>query len=353
MDLVWTQAGRKFTTDELVHWRHKHHRALETAIDDASIVVLGPHSSAAFPYELKPFVNPDLTLRRQLDFSDWLTGLLGRHWAEASDQVLFIENPHSRLVLDPNRAPSDHPMETLKACFHRIREEGPNAALGGVDFIRPVTFSGWPVLLEPESDQGWKALKEAWSSAASLGAMEYLRLSAQIVDACARRCADGQRRLVVFSLHDTMNHKMGTDGAINIERAAADRLPSWVNLGNLGDLDGEALPDSAVSMDAQSARQMASAFSKALTAIEPGSAPAVTLNQPYKGARETQVFGARLALAGLPHGSGAMQIEFRRESLLGSEASDQLMSPGVDWPPIDEGRLQRIANSLARHVILN
>lgn len=352
MDLVWTQAGRRFTVEELVHWRGKHQRSLETAIKDACIVVLGPHASAAFPHELKPFVNPDLTPRRQLDFSDWLTGHLGRYWAEASDHVLFVENPHSRVVLDPNRAPSEQPMEALKTCFQRLREAGPNADLQGVDSIRPVTFSGWPVLLEPESEQGWMALKEAWSSAAPLGAMEYLRLSTQIVDACVRRCTDVQRRLVVFSLHDTMNHKMGPDGAIDIERATADRLPSWVNLGNLGNLDGEALQESALSMDAQAARQMASAFSKALTAIEPGSAPAVTLNQPYKGARETQVFGARLALAGLPHGSGAMQIEFRRESLLGSEASDLLMSPGVDWPPIDGERLQRIAASLARHVTL-
>lgn len=353
MDLMWTHAGRRFGAEDLVHWRRRKDRSLEAAIDDASIVVLGPHASAAFPQELKPFINPDLTLRRQLDYSDWLTGYLGRCWAEASDQVIFIENPHSRVVLDPNRAPSECPMETLKLCFQRLRDVGPNAPLGGVDFIRPVTFGGWPVLLEPKSAQGWQALEKAWSSAAALGAMEYLRLSAQIVEACARRCASVQRRLVVFSLHDTMNHKMGPDGAINIERPVADRLPFWVNLGNLGDPDGGALPDSALSMDTGAARQMASTFLKALTAIEPGAAPEVTLNQPYKGARETQVFGASLAQAGLPSGSGAIQIEFRRESLLGTDATALLMSAGSDWPPIDVVRLQSIAKSLARHLTVS
>lgn len=319
-------------------------------MEEASIVVLGPHASAAFPQELSPFINPDLTPRRQLDFSDWLTGYLGRFWADASDDVIFVENPHSRVVLDPNRTPSEQPMASLRTCFQRLREAGPSASLAGVDFIRPVTFSGWPVLMEPRTAKEWLALEKAWTGAASLGAKEYLRLSAHVVESCARRCASDGRRLIVFSLHDTMNFKMGADGAINLARSAADCLPHWVNLGNLGQPDGSAWPGSTLSIEQDAACQIATAFGTALTAIEPGHAPAVTLNVPYKGARETQVFGALLAQARLPRGSGAMQIEFRRESLLGTQACEVLQTAGDGWPIPNLGRLRMIAQSLARHV---
>jgi hypothetical protein len=56
--------------------------------------------------------------------------------------------------------------------------------------------------------------------------------------------------------------------------------------------------------------------------------------------QETLVWG--LALAG-QLGSGAVQVEFRPEALLGPAATAYLQQPGADWPSGLDERLADIA----------
>lgn len=75
-------------------------------------------------------------------------------------------------------------------------------------------------------------------------------------------------------------------------------------------------------------------------------AGSLTLNQPYKGAYETVSFGQRLT----PYqqlGSGAIQVEFLRECLMGPDELAALRRPGGHWPPANQQVLTRLARSLA------
>lgn len=350
MNLIWSETGRTYGTEELIHWHGKGVTSLESAISRTRIIVLGPHSSATFPAELAPFIHRDVTLRRQLDYSDYMAGLLGRQWASSCEGLIYIENPHSRIVLDPNRPLSSRPMDDLRSCFERIREQGANATLAGVDMIRPVTFGGWPVLREPRSPIEWQAFEEAWIQAAYLGAFKYIDISRKIVETCIKNCEAMRQRLIVFSLHDTMNCKMGADGSINIARPESDQLPHWVNIGNLGNETGNPIGASPVSMESGAAIEMVKLFQCALRALGDVDENIVTLNKPYKGAHETKEYGLRLCNSQLPDGSGVLQLEFRRESLLGSEATLDLQHPGTGWPAPDMGLLQSITASLAKYL---
>jgi len=55
-DLLWIEAGRQFAFDELVFWQSVGQQPFEQAAAHIDTIVLGPHASAAFPSELKPFV---------------------------------------------------------------------------------------------------------------------------------------------------------------------------------------------------------------------------------------------------------------------------------------------------------
>ena len=46
---------------------------------------------------------PALTRRKQFDYSDVITSSLGRAWAQADPQVVFVENPHSQKRGDHRR----------------------------------------------------------------------------------------------------------------------------------------------------------------------------------------------------------------------------------------------------------
>lgn len=109
------------------------------------------------------------------------TSSLGRAWAAADPGVVFVENPHSRLVLDPNRSPPADVMPGLREFFVRLQRQraGEKIPFGGIDAV-------------------FKARKPGTA-------------------------------LRVISLHDIMNTKMRADGAIVVERPAADRLPQLVN----------------------------------------------------------------------------------------------------------------------------
>ena len=52
------------------------------------------------------------------------------------------------MVADPNREQGAEPEAMLRQCFARLRQDKA-ASLAGVDQVRPVTFSGEDVILEP------------------------------------------------------------------------------------------------------------------------------------------------------------------------------------------------------------
>jgi hypothetical protein len=342
-NLLWLPAGRQYVTEELLHWQGRGHESFERAAARWRTVVLGPHSSAAFPAELRPFVAAGLTRRQQFDYSDVVTGALGRAWALADPEVVFVENPHSRLVLDPNRAPPAQPIEGLREFWSRLarqRAGESGESFAGVDAIRPITFAGADVLLAPRDAAGWAAIGDALARCAAQGPLVYAAAARQVIGAI--RASSPARGVLVISLHDTMNAKIRADGAIADERAPADRLPAWVNFGNLGDERGEPSPATApISLDPGRMRALAAAWASALGAAD----DEISLNRPYKGAYETQAWGREL---GQRAGSGAVQVEFRREALLGPALAAHLRLPGHDWPAFDSAHIGRVAQALAQ-----
>jgi len=345
--LQWIEAGRQFAFEDLVFFqgRGTHDFAIRAAHIDT--IVLGPHASAAFPEELQNFIAPDLTLRKQCDFSDIITASLGRAWVKADPHVVYVENPMSRLIQDPNRAPAVNPMSALREFYQRLKKQrsGANISFTGVDAIRPITFSGERVLLEPDTPDQWQALEDIFSSAVRRGIHVYSECCEQVLfHVLAARAPTSP--LLLISLHDTMNTKMGEDGALVLERPAADRLPRWVNFGNGGNSEGEA-ENEPVTLDAGTLRRLAGAWADAFGLHGTEREEAIWLNRPYKGAFEVRHFGARLRTRQNP-AIGAVQVEFLRETLLGPLVVEKLHQPGNDWPEVDSIHMNTIAHSLAK-----
>ena len=346
-DLLWVDAGRRYGFDDLVHWQGGGREPFAAAAARIDTVILGPHASAAFPAELKPFVNPALTHRKQCDFSDVITSSLGRLWVAADPHAVFVENPHSRLVLDPNRAPPADPVAGLRTFFQRLQEQraGGKVSFAGIDAVRPITFSGEDVLLAPTNDAQWQALTAALATAIANGVQPYRDTCVRVVDEVL--AARAGRPLRVCSLHDTMNTKMRADGAIVVERPPGDRLPPWVNFGNRGDDRGEpSAADDPVTLPGAELRRIAAAWAQALGVPAAEAPRALALNRPYKGAFETTFFGERLR--GRHPQTGAVQLEFLRETLLGPATVQRLHQPGTDWPVVDLAWLTPIADKLAQ-----
>lgn len=348
--LLWIDAGRRFGFDDLVFWQGRGRQRWADAAARIDTIVLGPHASAAFPAELKAFVSPALTRRKQCDFSDLTTSVLGRAWARADAHVVYVENPASRLVLDPNRPPPADVLVGLREFYARLARQraGEQVGFGGVDAVRPITFGGEDVLLEPQSPAGWQALGDALGDAAARSVQVYRACCDEVLQAVlAARDAGSPLRL--FSLHDTMNTKMGIDGAIVVARAEADRLPRWANLGNRGDERGEATAaaDDPITINGAELRRIAAAWADAFGLAGAARDADLLLNRPYKGAYETVHYGARLRALGRPR-VGAVQVEFLRETLVGPQAVAQLQAPGADWPAVDTDHLERVAAMLAR-----
>lgn len=341
----WIPAGQAFGFDNLVFWQDKGKVPFSATAARIDTIVLGPHASARFPAELQPFVDAALTRRKQYDYSDVITSSLGRAWAAADPGVVFVENPHSRLVLDPNRAPPADVMPGLREFFARLERQraGEKVAFGGIDAVRPVTFSGEAVLRPPKNDAEWSALQKALATARRLGPEAYRSACDGVIDAVLKARKPGAA-LRVISLHDTMNTKMRPDGAIVVERPAADRLPRLVNFGNKGDDRGEAGAD-PLTIGAAEMRRIADAWAQGFGFDATTRGTAITLNSPYKGAFETVHYGAKLA-ALKDRRVGAVQVEFLRETLLGPRATAQLQQPGADWPEIDREHLDNIVASL-------
>lgn len=345
--LLWLDAGRCFGTDDLVYWQGSGRQAFEAVASRIDTIVLGPHASAAFPAELRAFVSPALSLRKQCDFSDRVTDDLGRAWVEADPHVVYVRNPVSRLVFDPNRAPPADPMAGLREFHARLARQraGEQVSFGGVDAVRPITFGGEDVLLEPASEDGWQALGAALADAAVRTVQAYRDCCDEVVRAVLA-ARDAAAPLRVVSLHDTMNTRMRADGAIVVERLESERLPPWANLGNKGNEHGDA-QDDPLTLDGAELRRIAAAWADALGLEGAARQAGILLNRPYKGAYETVHYGARLRALGRPR-VGALQVEFLREALLGPAAAAQLYAPGEDWPQTDIAHLAQVAGALAR-----
>ena len=158
--LAWIDAGTRFGFDDLVFWHGKGTVPFADIAAGIDTVVFGPHASAGFPAELRPHVDPALTRRKQHDYSDVITAAIGRAWVAADPHVAYVENPHSRLVLDPNRAPVENAGPGLRRFFAALARQraGEKVSFAGIDTVRPITFAGEPVLREPTSEADWTSL---------------------------------------------------------------------------------------------------------------------------------------------------------------------------------------------------
>ena len=380
-DIDWIPAGTVFGVDDMTFYQDKGVRPIDQVLGDIDLVVTGPHATGAFPAEMEPFVDVNLTRRLQYDFTDVSTSPMARRWAQIDPHTLYIENPHPRAVRDANRPRPVDLLSSLKDAFGRLAADpGGRPSLAKVDAVRPVTFGYLPVLRCPTDDVEWAALVEALTTAMAGGVDRYetLRddLIAKIVDAklaklatldpttCSPAQWNSATHLDVLSIHDTMNHTARPDGAVCLERQPNDRLPNVVALSNRGDSRGEMTESDATtlrdeisipSMEPARLRSIGYAYRQAFDAWEPDD---VGFNRPYLGGHETQVAGPRLrALASraavrLPGAKpaslslGAYQNEFLREFLLGDATVELMMQPGATWHNPPDDRIEWLAERL-------
>lgn len=349
-DLDFIPAGTTFTPDEITHWQGKGERTLAQAIAEADVLVSTPHSGAAIPEELAEFLSPSLTRRLQYDYSDVATASVVRRWAELDPRIVAVINPHPRLVRDPNRAKPADVRGQLTEAIERVRAAGAwqRVDLTGVDAIRPVTFSFFPILEIPGDDAGMARLVDAFAAVAERGLDVYQRTCDDLTE---RFLAAGFARGGSFtrlSFHDTMNTTTTREGAVNVAREARDRLPRVVSLSNRGDTRGDSRGDEdPPTMDPTALRRLAAAHREGFEVTDPAD---VVLNQPYLGSQEILAEGRRFrglaaeaAAAGLA--LGAVQAEFLREFLLGDAAAAELRRPGTDWVREDPARTDAIARA--------
>lgn len=357
---VLIPAGKVFTPEEITFYQGKGTRTLEQAMAEADLLVSCPHSGDAVPEELAPFLAPEFTHRLQFDYSDRTTGPVVRAWAELDPRVIYVENPHPRLLRDPNRAKPDDLAAQLREAFERVRAAGTwnKVDLTGVDTIRPVTFSFFPLLRVPGSNAELAALVTAFEQVAErgLGVYEATRdaLRHAMLDAAAKRAeASGtDQTITALSFHDTMNRTTTRDGAVNVEREPKDRLPDVVALSNRGDAQGNRRGTETVTMAPEQLRTLAECHRIGFHVDDPA---AVALNTPYLGSQEIIAAGEEFraltdstfsvaAGAGVVK-VGAVQAEFLREYLLGERAATELTLPGTGWPEEDKAWTA----TLARH----
>ena len=380
-DIDWIPTGARFAVSDMVFFHGKGHVDLEDRLGEIDLIVTGPHATAAFPAEMRPFVDPSFTRRLQYDFSDVSTAPIAQRWAALDPKVLYIEDPHPRAVRDANRPKPTDLLATIREAFDRLEAApGGRPSLAGVDAVRPVTFGYLPVLRRPADGDEWSRLGAALATAGALGIDEYERvrdaLIDRVVEAKLARLAgldpasltvadwNSATSLNVLSIHDTMNLTARPDGAVCLERPPADRLPAVVALSNRGDDDGELSVSASTDVrDEISVPSMEPALVRSIgvayrTAFDAWGSDDVGFNRPYLGGHETQLAGPRLRQlapravvrpAGSPPRAlrlGAWQNEFLREFLLGPESTDALSRPGTDWPGVPAARVDWIAERL-------
>lgn len=354
LDLI--PAGTVFTPEQITHYANADARTLDEAIADADLLVATPHSGAAIPEEVAEFLSPALTRRLQYDFTDVATASIVRRWAEIDPRIVAVINPHPRLVRDPNRKKPEDVRADLTAAIERVRAAGAwnKVDLTGVDAIRPVTFSFFPILEVPKTEAELQRLVDTFAETAEQGLGVYERTREALTE---RFIAQGLKRGGTFtrlSFHDTMNTTTTRDGAVNVARAEADRLPPVVSLSNRGDAQGEARSDAAPgdlpTMDPAALRALADAHREGFRVANHDD---VLLNKPYLGSEEIRAggahfheLGAKAAAAGLR--LGAVQAEFLREYLLGDAAVAVLHEPGTEWIEEDPAHIDEIAHACKR-----
>lgn len=359
-NLDFIPRGTVFTPEQITHWANPEQRSLDQAIAAADVLVTTPHSGAAIPEELAPFLSPALTRRLQYDYSDVATASIVRRWAQIDPRIVAVINPHPRLVRDPNRPKPDDVAATLAQAVERVRAAGAwqPVDLTGVDAIRPVTFSFFPILEIPESSAGVGDLVDTFARVAAQGLDVYQATNARLLDRFIEKTQQGRAEgadahFTRLSFHDTMNTTTTRDGAVSVARQAKDRLPDVVALSNRGDHEARlradqdpARPDDPPTMAAELMQALAHAHREGFTVTEPD---AVMLNQPYLGSQEIRETGALLRERDLPPTAfGAVQAEFRREFLLGDRAVEKLHRPGTDWPAEDPLHVDAIAQACKR-----
>lgn len=354
IDVDLIPRGTVFAPEQITYYADPERRSLAEAIDDADVLVTTPHSGAAIPEELAEFLSPALTRRLQYDYSDVATASVVRRWAEIDPRIVAVINPHPRLVRDPNRAKPADVRGTLAEAIERVRAAGAwqRVDLGGVDAVRPVTFSFFPILEIPGDAEGFARLTDAFARTAEqgLGVYEVTRdlLTERFLSAKIAAGAPFTR----LSFHDTMNTTTTRDGAVNVAREEKDRLPDVVALSNRGDAAGDAREAAGdpVTMPGDELRALADAHRDGFAVRHRGS---VALNQPYLGSQEIIAAGARFReIADRAREAGsrlaAVQAEFLREYLLGPEATAELREPGTEWITEDPERVDAIARACKR-----
>lgn len=350
---VFLTAHKTFTAEEITFFADRENRSLKQALMTADVLISCPHAGAAIPAELRPFLVPEFTRRLQYDFTDCSTSAIVRRWAELDPTVIYVENPHPRLVRDPNRARPDDLAASLVEALRRVREAGPfnHVDLAGVDAIRPVTFSFFPMLKVPDSDVGVAELVEAFVAVGTRGVDVYQATRENLIERMVKRTLTGKSpsaHFTTLSFHDTMNFTTTRAGAVNVERQPEDRLPAVVSLSNRGNHDGEPRSsDPVVTMAADRIRLLADAHRAAFDVTLTDD---VQLNQPYLGSQEIISAGARFGeLADDAERAGAtldaVQAEFLRELLLGAAGVTRISQPGADWPDPDPEHVDHIARS--------
>ncbi|MFJ6534255.1 N-formylglutamate amidohydrolase [Microbacterium sp. NPDC091662] len=338
-DLDLIPAGHIFTAQEITVFADSAHRTLDEAIAEADVLVSCPHAGARIPEELVSFLSPALTRRLQYDFTDVATDAIVREWARNDRRIVAVINPHPRLVRDPNRARPVDIAADLTEAIGRTAAAGPwqKVDLSGVDAIRPVTFSFFPILEVPDDDAELARLVRTFVEVGEQGLGVYERTRDDLTERFVSEKLRTGGRFTRLSFHDTMNTTTTRDGAVDVARAPEDRLPAVVALSNRGDTRGdERTPEDPPTMDPERLRALADAHRAGFRVEQPD---AVALNTPYLGSQEIRAARARFrelseqaAEAALE--LDAVQAEFLREYLLGPDAVDELHRPGTDW--VDE-----------------
>ncbi|MFF3028836.1 N-formylglutamate amidohydrolase [Microbacterium sp. NPDC057944] len=352
-DLDLIPAGHAFTADEITVFADPENRTLDQAIADADVLVSCPHAGARIPAELVPFLSPALTRRLQYDFTDVATAAIVREWARTDPRIVAVLNPHPRLVRDPNRARPADIAADLTAAIERTRAAGAwqKVDLSGVDAIRPVTFSFFPILEVPENDAERDRLVQTFVEVGERGLGVYERTRDALTEAFVAAKLRTGGRFTRLSFHDTMNTTTTREGAVNVPREPKDRLPAVVALSNRGGSRGEERdPSDPPTMAPDRIRALADAHRAGFRVDSPD---AVALNTPYLGSQEILAAGRRFrelssAAAEAALELDAVQAEFLREYLLGPEAVAELHRPGTGWIDEDPAHIAAVAAACRR-----
>ena len=352
-DLDLIPAGYTFTAQEITVFADSDNRTLEDAIAEADVLVSAPHAGARIPEELVPFLSPALTRRLQYDFTDVATDAIVQEWARNDRRIVAVINPHPRLVRDPNRARPTDIAADLTEAIARTRAAGPwqKVDLTGVDAIRPVTFSFFPILEVPEDEAELDRLVRTFVEVGERGLGVYESTRDALTERFVAEKLRTGGQFTRLSFHDTMNTTTTRDGAVSVTRAPEDRLPAVVALSNRGDARGdERDPADPPTMDPERLRALADSHRAGFRVDQPDD---VALNMPYLGSQEIRAAGVRFRELADRAAEAALtldvvQAEFLREYLLGPAAVDELHRPGTEWITEDPVHVREVAAACQR-----